>query len=76
MRACKIARKKCRLFMNIQDVWAKTVIKYFGEFTINPEFKNFRIDSLNKKIFYFGDNKGLAKSIVPNKYLDIGKRYA
>ena len=74
MRTCKNSGKKFRLFMSINEVWEKTVIKYFGAFTTNPEFKNFRIDSINKKIFYFGDNKGLAKSIVPNKYLDMGKR--
>jgi len=60
--------------MSINDIWKKTVIRYFGEFATDPEFKNFRIDSINKKIFYFGDNPGLAKSIVPRKYLDIGKR--
>jgi len=74
MRACKNAGKKCWLFMNIQDVWAKTVLKYFGKFTTNPEFQNFKVDNTCKKILYLGDNKGLAKSIVPNKYLDMGKR--
>ena len=60
--------------MSINEVWQKTVEKYFGEFSKDQEFNNFSIDYENKKILYFGDNFMLAKSIVPKKYLCIGKR--
>ena len=60
--------------MNISEIWQKTVEKYFGELPKNSEFNNFSIDYQYKKIFYFGDNFMLAKSIVPKKYLCIGKR--
>jgi len=60
--------------MNISEIWQKTVEKYFGEFSKNQEFRNFRVDYESKKILYSGDNFSLAKSIVPKKYLDICKR--
>ena len=70
--------------MKIAKVWSKTVDKYFNDainYNINKEikekileFRNFSIDYENKKILYFGDDIQLAKSIVPEKYLDICKR--
>ena len=60
--------------MLIAKVWQKTVEKYFGEFSKNQEFNNFSIDYEKRKILYSGDNFSLAKSIVPKKYLCIGKR--
>ena len=52
---------------------ALRVKKYFGKFTTDPEFKNFRIDYTSKKILYLGDNFRLAASVIPPRYLDIGK---
>ena len=60
--------------MLIGKVWQKTVEKYFGEFSKNQEFNNFSIDYENKKILYSGNDIQLAESIVPKKYLCIGKR--